>query len=83
MITFLRTRLPGVVGRRLMQLEALVRQLPNILPSIDARDGVFGVGFAIAWYGGYHLSKPWSFVAAGIFMMFVALLFLKSPTEDE
>lgn len=50
---------------------------------LELRDGIFGLGFAIAWYGGYHISKPWSFVAAGVFMMLVALLVMKSSTEGE
>jgi hypothetical protein len=54
-----------------------------ILKHIDLRDAIFGAGFAIAWYGGYHISKPWSFVAAGILIMFVALLAVNTPTEVE
>lgn len=50
---------------------------------LELRDCVFGLGFAVAWYGGYQLSKAWSFVAAGLFMAIVALIVMKSPTDDE
>ncbi len=64
-------------GRRLADVVA------PLLRKIEARDAVFGIGFTIAWYGGYHVSKPWSFVGAGIASMLIALLLMKSSTEDE
>lgn len=53
-----------------------------VLQHVDGRDAIFGAGFAIAWYGGYHISKAWSFVAAGTLIMLIALLVMHSPEND-
>jgi hypothetical protein len=77
-------RFRGRLGRWALHIEIGVRRaLGPILKGLELRDGIFGLGFAVAWYGGYHISKAWSFVAAGLLMMLVALIVMKSPTEDE
>lgn len=84
MTMHLSPRFRGRVGRWLLHAEIAVRSVASpVLKQLEFRDGVFGLGFAIAWYGGYHISKAWSFVAAGLLVMLVALLLMKSPAEDE